>query len=252
VVTSVAFVIPAFGRLDVSAFAFAGIRWTLDELGDKGVDAAAVVVADDGNLELAAEHGLEPLERPNSPLGAKWNDGYEHALRGGADFVIACGSDDWVHPDLIMAHLAAHDQHVPWPIHCSRRSVVIAPSGREAVAITVGYHGGDGVRMIPRRTLEPLAFRPTIDQRERAIDGGMSMKFMQAGVKVEWTYTDLHPFQIVDFKSAANLTDYSLFPTCEHAPELIDEPLAQLAEHYPSHLVELASAFHDRAMVGAH
>jgi glycosyltransferase involved in cell wall biosynthesis len=251
-VTQVTFVIPAFGRPDVSALAFAGIRWTLDELADADVDARAVVIADDENLEVAAEHGLEALERPNQPLGRKWNDGYQHACDAGADFAIACGSDDWVHPDLILAHLAAHDPALRSPIHCSCRSVVIAPDGREAVAITVGYPGGDGVRMLARRTLEPVGFRPTIDERERSIDGGMAVNFTQAAIKVDWVYTDLHPFQIVDFKSADNLTAYHLFPKCEHAPELVREPLAQLAEHYPSHLVELAADFYNRATVGAH
>lgn len=249
--TSVVFVIPAHGRLAVSRLAFAGIRWTLDELADV-VDARALVVADDENVDLAAEHGFETLLRPNDPLGRKWNDGYEHACRRlAADFVVSCGSDDWIHPDLIRAHLAEHDPAAKWQVLCSRRSAVVSPDGREAVTLTIDYPGGDGVRMIPRRVLERVKFRPTVDRRHKALDGGMTIALTAAGVRAEWVYTDLDPFHIVDFKSDESVTGYEKFPRCEHEPKRVRDPLARLAALYPAALVEQAVAFYDRAAVAA-
>lgn len=244
--TKVTFVIPAHGRPSVSRLAFAGIRWALDELQADGIDAGALVIADDENLALADGCGFETFEAPNVPLGAKWNSGHERACLDGADFVVVCGSDDWVHPDLIRAYLAIADDasEIRAPIMCTRRSLVISPDGREGAAITVGYHGGDGIRMIPRRTLEPVGFRPTIDERDRAIDGGMTVRFAAVGVNVAWLYADMPATVIVEFKSDSNITTYDRFAGCQHDPEIIREPLELLADIYPEDLVEQAHAFY--------
>lgn len=251
--TAVVFVIPAHGRYAVSRLAFTGIHWTLDELAAHGVDAAALVVADDENLDIATDHGFATLDRPNLPLGKKWNDGAEHACRKlAADFVVMCGSDDWVHPDLILGHLANDHGGARTPVFCTRRSTVVAPDGREAVALTVGYDGGDGVRMIPRRTLEPVGYRPTLDNRDRAIDGGTAVRFRRAAVKVAWTYADpADPLWICDFKSAENVTPYEKIANCEHDPEIVADPLARLAEMYPAELVAAAASLFDPATVAA-
>lgn len=230
-------VIPAHGRPAISAVAFAGIAWALGELDD----AEALVVADDENLDIARACGLRTLERRNDSLGRKWNDAIEHACSLGATQVITCGSDDWVHPDLIHQHLDQADEQ---NVMCSRQSAVIAPDGREAVTITVRYAGGDGVRMIPRELLERLGFRPYLDNRSRALDGGMFDRLTRSRVAFEWAYNDLHPWQIVDFKSGENITDYDKFPSCEHAPQLVSNPFAALAEHYPAALVEQARSLY--------
>lgn len=238
---SVWFVIPAHGRGRMSAVAFAGIAWTLAELGP---DARALVVADDENLGIAAGLGLDTLERPNEPLGRKWNDGFEYACRNGATHVISCGSDDWVHPDLLRAHLRNARADA---IMCSRTSTVVAPDGREAVTIKVGYAGGDGVRMIPRQLLDQLDCRPYTDTRSRALDGAMFDRLTKSRISFGWVYTDLHPWQIVDFKSADNVTPYDKFPGCEHQPVRITNPLEQLAAHYPAPLVARARELYDGA-----
>lgn len=239
---NVCIVIPAHGRLAVSRVAFSGISWCLDVLLAAGVTARALVVAADDNLDEADALGFETLERPNVPLGKKWNDGYETACRDlDADYVLSCGSDDWIHPSLILAHLEAAETAPKNAIFCSRLSTVVAPDGSEAVTIRVGYASGDGVRMLPRRMLQRLDYRPYLDARNRALDGGMIARYAGSAV---WTYTDLHPFQIVDFKSRDNLTPYEKFRDCEHEPQLVTDPLARLLEHYPAGLIDRAGSLY--------
>lgn len=244
--TAITFVIPAYQREHVSELAFAGIRWTLDELDRDGHQARALVVADDGNIRLGADAGFETLRRPNRPLGQKWNDGVEHAYLAGSDFVVICGSDDWVHPDLIRLWLGLEDPGTRWPVFCTRRSTVVAPDGRQAVALTIGYAGGDGIRMFPRRTLDRVQGRPTLDKRQRSLDGGTALNLKAAGVTAAWVYAaDPDPLWVVDFKSPYSLTPYDLFPVCEHDPEPIDDPLGRLADLYPAEVLEHAHRFYD-------
>lgn len=238
---SVWFVIPAHGREHVSAVAFAGIAWTLTALDGQ---AEALIVADDDNLDIATSFGLRTLERRNHQLGRKWNDGIQYACENGATHVVTCGSDDWVHPDLIRAHL---ERATPHSIMCSRASAVISPDGREAVTITVRYAGGDGVRMLPRELLANFGFRPYLDERNRALDGAMFDRLTRGGSAFEWVYNDLHRWQIVDFKSDTNLTDYEKFPRCEHKPRVITDPLTQLGIHYPAPLVDRARELYEPA-----
>src|SRR5690349_3305876 len=97
---TVGLVIPAFGRLKVSQVAFAGYAWLADRLSERGVTAHVLVVADDENLELAAEYDVDALEAPNV-LGDKINAGLAH-LRGLVDFFCITGSDNWLHPDMFL------------------------------------------------------------------------------------------------------------------------------------------------------
>jgi hypothetical protein len=238
-------VIPAHGRPHVSSFAFAGISWAISELGRRGIHAHALVVADDENLDIADEHHLDTLRRSNAALGAKWNDGIEYACQHDAEHVLTCGSDDWVHPDLIARHVRGCADDT---IMCSRHSTVVAPDGREATTLTIGYDGGDGVRLLPRPILKMLGFRPYNDKRSRALDGSMFDRLSRSRSGFRWVYNDLHPWQIVDFKSGDNVTPYDKFPGCSHEPVRVTDPLEQLAAHYPARLVDRARAFYAGAV----
>jgi hypothetical protein len=90
---SIWFVVPAHGRVDVSRICLAQLSATCKELTGRGYPTSAVVVADDENLDVAAELGFGTVERANSPLGRKWNDGYELAGRTAVDYVIPLGTD---------------------------------------------------------------------------------------------------------------------------------------------------------------
>lgn len=238
--TAVWLIIPAHGRPQVSDVAFTGIAWALSQLAQAGITANALVIADDSNLDLAAQHRFATLQRPNQPLGRKWNDGIQHACEHGATHVMSCGSDDWVHPDLIQAHLAAPTSGNR--VLCSRLSTVISPTGHEATTLRVNYDSGDGIRVLPRNVLEQLRLRPYADDRDRALDG--SMLEQCRGLGITWHYTDLHPLQIIDFKTSVNLTPYERLQRSEHTTGTITDPLARLAQHYPHHLIEKAQALY--------
>src|SRR5687767_4792022 len=95
------FVVPAFGRVELARICLRQLRRTCDALQAEGVEATAVVIADDENLDAARELGFGTIERDNRAVSRKFNDGIQLALdpaynpRPG-DYVVPCGSDDWV------------------------------------------------------------------------------------------------------------------------------------------------------------
>lgn len=197
---SVVFVVPAHGRFHIAATCLAVLRLTCDDLGD----ATAVVVADDENLDVAAMLGFETVEMPNQPLGAKWNAGYARAAELGADILIPLGSDDFIHPDLVRAQLAADGEQ-----RCTRASTVVREDGQKMARLHIPYDGGDGVRMMPRALLERVNFRPCDDGATRAIDT-TTLRNLEGllGRPLRRTYADTDPLHLVDWKSADNLNGY--------------------------------------------
>lgn len=194
----VAFVVPVHGRHALAAACLRQLARTCERLRADDVDAAAFLVGDDSFFDrLARELGFGWVRAANRPLGAKWNDGIEFACRdGAADYVVPLGSDDVVDHRLFLGSWKRDE------IVCARDSAVVSPDGDRLAFMRVPYRGGDGVRMLPRFVLERARFRPAIDERDRAIDGSMSDRLAQRpGVQLRYAYRDLHPLQIVDFKS---------------------------------------------------
>lgn len=234
-------VIPANGRLRVSAVAFAGIAWTVESLRREGIEATALVVAEDRNLELADIRKLETLCRPNRPLGKKWNDGYEHACRHGATHVMPCGSDDWIHPELIIAMIDAQNGDT---IAATHSSSAVAPDGNEISLLKIPYEGGDGIRLLPASLLAEHGYRPTVDARDRSIDGAMRDKLSKRN-RIDWVYVDTDPLHIVDFKSDENLTVYEKFAAAGFVTGTTT--IDALLDHYPTDLVERARVLYGTA-----
>lgn len=235
--TSVWFVVPAHGRVDLSAVCLRQLARTCETLAEAGVAASAVVIADDENLEVARELGFATVERENRPLGRKWNDGYELAGRAGVDFVIPFGSDDWIDPAWVLAQLDAHGE-----LRCSRQSAVVDEDGAFLSRLWIEYPGridfGDGVRMIPTGLLEPLGFRPAEEDRPRAIDTSVFQRVAaMLGRQPRVSFTEVHPLQIVDFKSERrNLNSFYGCKRFAAGPSI--EPWAALEEFYPAAALE--------------
>ena len=78
--TSLWFVVPAHGRLELSRICLRQLRRTCDALAENGIKATAVVVADDGNLETAREVGFGTVERDNQFVSRRFNDGVQAAF----------------------------------------------------------------------------------------------------------------------------------------------------------------------------
>lgn len=244
-------VMPAWRRFDVTRLVLAQRAHLRGVLAERGVDAVTLVVADDDNLDMAAEMGCETLERPNLPLGRKWNDGLEHACRElDADFVTVVGSDDWVHPDLFDRLPAAV---APMPMPTDEQPVVFweaeapeAVTGRKLALVDLltgrmrlcESRGRWGVIpwVFPRAALDPSGCRPVKDAAVKGLDGSLAAGL---GVRPRWVFRDPNPVARVDFKSDTNLNSYDLISGAIGVGETL-EPWDVLAAHYPPALVDQA------------
>jgi hypothetical protein len=228
------FIVPAHRRFAVTEACLRQLARTCEALSERGLDAAAIVVADDRNLAVAEELGFGTVRQRNAPLGRKLNDGIEFAAMSGVDYVVYLGSDDWVDAALF---LDLPDQGT---VRCSRLSAVVREDGRRLAPLKVRYFGGDGVRITPVPLLEAVRFRPAEEDRARAMDASTFTKLRRAlGRPPDVRYLDLHPLQIVDFKSErGQLNDYrGCVSAYANGPET-DDPWGELGRIYPAAAVD--------------
>ena len=224
------FVVPAHGRVELTRICLGQLRNTCDQLAGFGIEASAVVIADDVNLDTAAAFGFWGYEQDNGFLGRKFNDGYELAAREGVDYVVPLGSDDWIHPLLIAGTELSPDR-----VRCARRLVMVHESGAAFMRMSIPYDGGIGMRIIPTALMQPLDFRPADEDRPRGVDTNTLMRLTRAHPKRELlAYFDTElDWQIVDFKSPGS--NLNTFEMCRayavDAPE--GDPWNELAQHYP-------------------
>jgi hypothetical protein len=240
----VCFVVPCHGRQLLAEACLRQLARTCAEL----ADASAVLVSDDRAFDrVAEEHGFGWLPAPNRPLGSKWNDGIEFACReGAADFVVPLGSDDVV--DAALFTVLPHGEEVG----CHRRSAVVSADGARLAELEIPYSGGDGVRILPTALLERVGFRPAADDRNRAIDGSMTDRLGSGGMrKIRYVYRDVHPLQIVDFKSAGRDQRNSYESCLEFAVAQHEDPWGRLAAHYPAAFLDEMRTVYPRAAVAA-
>ena len=221
-------------------------------------------MADDGNLDIALEHGFTVLERPNFPIGRKWNDGIELAGSLGADFVSIVGSDDWVHPDLFDQMPLDHTPYPDFAGVADGQAVVWNPdapqaiSGRELTLVDLLTGQAQVCRVknrlgvipwiLPRKALKPSGFRPVADGAEIGLDGSLV-----AGLRtpLNWQFRDPRPHARVDFKSGTNLNSFERIAGAIGEGDEID-PWPALAEHYPAELVEAARRLSEEMRADTH
>ena len=243
-------VTPAWRRYAVTRLCLAQRRHLVEVLAGRGLEATVLVIANDDNLDIAAEQGFETLERSNDMLGRKFNDGIETAFTVlAADYVAVVGSDDWIHPDMFDRLPAEEigDPEMIGDVVAWTPGAPEAVSGREiAMVDMIGGRlrrcrgrGPFGVIpwVFPRPALEPCGFRPARDDLHRGIDGSMAAGL---GGPVEWVFHDPHDLCRVDFKSDVNLNSYAAITgAIGYGPEETD-PWALLATRYPQPLVDEA------------
>lgn len=227
--TSLFFVVPASGRVALTEVCLRQLSRTCETLTENGLCASAVVIADDENLETAEALGFATVEsREWDPLGRKFNDGYELAGLAGVDFCVPLGSDDWIDPAVILKGELRADR-----IRCFRLGAFVREDGQKLAPIRIGYDGGLGIRIIPRDILAATGFRPAADDQVRAIDGSVYRGISDAlGAPPAFEYVDLHPYQIIDWKSDTQLNSYA--DCLRHLDgDESDDPFADLAAVYP-------------------
>lgn len=224
---SVWFVTPAFGRVELTRICLEQRRLVIDELARRGIEAHQVVVADDGNLDVARALGFDTVEQNNEWLGRKFNDGQEYAGRHGAEWIVPIGSDSWVDP--------AYFDPLPNPRY-TRTSGMYAPVELGRLAeLKVGQVGA-GPHMFHRSLMAPRGFRPAPDQISRNTD---HLTVANLARPPRWEWRDIHPLQYVGFRAPPFITQYARLWRRWGVVERTD-PWERLAKVYPPDLVERA------------
>jgi hypothetical protein len=246
------FVVPAHGRLELARVCLRQLRRTCDALSAERIEASAVVIASDENLDLAHELGFGVIAETGA-LGRKWNHGYQLACDPAlnprpVDYVVPMGSDDWIDPELILSAPLSQDH-----LTCFRRCAFVREDGRRLARLTINYPGGVGIRVIPRRLIEQAGYRPAEEHRRRALDTSTLQGLRRAnfGRMPSIVYHDLHDLQIVDFKSAAGqLNSYRACLRFTHARES-EDVWDELATVYPGEAIEEMRAVYERPIARA-
>lgn len=199
------FVMPVHGRLPLAAICLRQLHRTCLKLRSEGVAASAVVVADDHDLAyLAGEDDAwyATVPRDNDVLGRKFNDGIQLATDprfnpAPADYVVPCGSDDWVDHRLFLEPLPAANE-----IHGFKELAFVNEDGSQLSTTTLNYEGGAGIRVIPRELVAPLGYRPADEDRRRGIDTSILINLRRHhGDALRVRHWHVHDHQIVDWKT---------------------------------------------------
>lgn len=194
------FIVPAHGRVQLAAICLRQLRRACDALSAEGIEASAVVVATDENVEIALELGFGVVERENRFLSRKFNDGIQLACDPRynprpADYVVPCGSDDWV-DHRIFLNLPPADTVLGF-----QRISFVREDGREITSSNITYVGGCGIRAYPREIMARVGYRPADEDRVRACDTSILTNVRKAYPELKVVHADIDHRQIVDWKT---------------------------------------------------
>jgi hypothetical protein len=240
------FCVPAHGRVKLARICLTQLRRTCDALQEHGIRASAVVIADDENLETARELGFATVRRDNRFLSRKFNDGIQFALDPQfnpkpADYVVPCGSDDWVDWRLF-TNLPAGRTMVGFQ-HMS----FVREDGRELTTRFLNYDGGCGIRIYPRNVMKLVGYRPADEDRSRGCDTSMLVNLKRAGALRRIEHRTVDPLQIVDWKSPEDqVTSYAEIHG-RHRSTLTADPFEALAGRFPDDALSEMRAHYARA-----
>ena len=230
---SVWFVTPAHQRVELTAVCLEQRVLVREELAKLGVEAHCVVIADDENLDVARALGMHTVERDNTFLSRKFNDGEEYAGRRGAEWIVPLGSDAFVDP--------AYFLPLPQPRH-TRTSAMYAPVEVDRLAeLKVGRIGA-GPHMFHRSLMEPVGFRPLPETLNKNCDYNTVVGFRRP---LTWEWRDVHPLQNIGFRYHPLITSYAGMWRKWGVVERTD-PWQRLAAVYPPDLVERARLLMER------
>jgi hypothetical protein len=225
------FVTPAYGRYEMTAICLEQRRRAIAELGKRGIEAHQVVVADDGNLDVARSVGADIVEAANV-LGQKWNLGMEYAGRQGAQWIVQIGSDSWIDP--------AYFNPLTHPRHTLTSTLYCAVTATSLARLNVSpkrLEHSAGPYVFHRSLLEPSAFHPCAIA-SRMTDTSTIRGIIASGGRLRWRPRNVHPYQYVGFRVPPMMTSYAALTRRWLVVE--EEPWSVLARHYPVDLVERA------------
>jgi hypothetical protein len=244
------FVMPVHGRPALTAICLRQLRRTCDELAGEGIDATAVTIGDDENLDTARDLGFATIVRNNDYLARKYNDGLQLACDPSlnpepADYAVPIGSDDWIDHRILL------NPPTNYAVMGFRHIAFVDENGAELTETRLGYEGGSGIRIYPAGLLAVTGYRPADEDRRRACDTSILWNTRHEyhrvhGGQLTVVYGDQHPRQIVDWKTHGHQMNAYQTVASRHAGlqagnpfDLLqgiypDEALAEMAEHYRS------------------
>ena len=228
---SIWFITPAHGRFDLARVCLRQLRRTCDSLIENGIEAAAVVIADDENLDTARELGFGTVRRNNEFLGRKYNDGFQFACDRRynprpADFAMPYGTDDWIDYRILLEPPPRNT------IIAFNTLTLVRPDRRVMRAHVIDRNAGPGLRMYPRSILSKAGYRPADEDRKKGCDTSTLVNLKQvARFNVEYRPIDAR--QIVDWKSETEqVTPYRTMGW-RNITQQWDDPLDELSDFYP-------------------
>jgi len=244
------FVVPVHGRLPLAAICLRQLRRTCDALTDEGIEATAVVIGNDENLDTARELGFGTIERDNSFVSRRFNDGIQLACDRRynprpADYVVPCGSDDWVDHRIFLDLPGANT------VLGFQRISFVREDGREMTTRFLDYEGGCGIRVYPRQVMAHRNFRPADEDRQRACDTSTLLNLRKAHPRLRVEHRDIDPRQIVDWKSPGiQLNPYGTIEA-RHRGEDFGDPFEALADVFPTDALDEMAFHYTRELVAA-
>lgn len=244
------FIVPVHGRLPLARICLRQLRRTCDSLRAAGIEATAVVVAEEAELAvlLPAELGFASIPYDNQFLSRRFNAGFVLACDPRynprpADYVVPCGSDDWVDWRIFT------DLPDPDTLLAFQKISFVREDGRELTSRYLKYHGGVGIRVYPRQLLEPFGYWPG-DDRKRACDTNILTAVQREFPEMQIRYRDIDARQIVDWKSPdEQLNTYHSVGI--HRSLLVADPFAELAEFFPAESIAEMQAHYAHELVAA-
>ena len=251
---SIWFVMPAHGRLQLAQICMRQLRRTCDALTKTGIEATAVVVACDENLDTARELGFGTVERDNDFVSSKFNDGIQAALDPDinprpADFVVPIGSDDWIDHRIFRPEILPTATEVVGFPNLS----FVREDGLELTKTVLRYPGGCGMRIFSRQLMATLEYRPAAEDLKRGCDTSILNNLREALPALKVMHVSTDPRQIVDWKTpGVQLNDYDQVRD-RHRNGVTADPFDDLAGFFPAEaLGEMAAHYgRDRILVAA-
>lgn len=238
---SLAFIVPVHGRLALASICLRQLRRTCDQLCDAGVLASAIIVSDRASLDELdpLSLGFGTVTRDNDFTSRRFNDGIQLATDPAlnprpVDYVVPCGSDDWVDHRLFLEPLPAAHEIQGFPNVC-----FVSEDGTRMFAGRLRYEGGAGVRIIPRELVEALGFRPGDEDRKRSCDTSMLRNLQRShGDRLAIDLKDSPPEWIVDWKTKGEQINSFSDMTSIHGEIGSGDPFDRLAGHWPDEALE--------------
>jgi len=223
---SVCLITPAHGRPDLTNIILKQRRRMCDQLHrEDGIHVDSIIIANDQNLDIAKTHGFQTIERDNTQLGRRFNDGIEAAYHQGFDYITPAGSDDLIHPDLLSSLPGDGSIHTP------RCCTIIREDGLLAATLRISYEGAAGTRTYPRHIFDRVGPRPAADHKPHGCDTSILEHITHTLGPQRWAYIE-DPHLVIAPKTGVQLNSFRNVAQ-SYAVAYHTNPWQQLHAWYP-------------------